>query len=178
MSRISKAQELARTQLKTTASIELPPDQMAMRMMSLLQGAIGWDGFRLFGVDSCTLLINRLLAASDNDGWARKEWLRDVYLSGDALPYIELPNILRAGLRGVAYQDRQEHSWGYPREWLSGVSADAHWRYFHESRSPAGGVLLAGFAHGNRWIAALQAYRRDANAPIRRGDVDFLKSAG
>jgi DNA-binding CsgD family transcriptional regulator len=178
MPRMTKAQEQARAQLKAAASSGLPPDQMAVRMMGALRGAIGWDGFRLFGVDSRTLLINRLLAASDNDAWARKEWLREVYLSNEALPYIELPTILRGGLRGVAYQDRQEQSWGYPREWLAGVSPDAHWRYFHESRSPAGGVLLAGFAQGSRWVAALQAYRRDADSPFRKGDVDFLKAAG
>jgi DNA-binding CsgD family transcriptional regulator len=177
MARVSRAQEFARTQMKTAASSGLPPDQMGMRMMDALRSAIGWDGFRLFGVDSSTLLINRLLAASDNDAWARKEWLREVYLSNEALPYIELPNILRGGLRGVAYQDRQEQSWGYPREWLSGVSAEAHWRYFHESRSPAGGVLLAGFAHGSQWVAAMQAYRRDSAAPFRRTDVEFLKTA-
>lgn len=163
--------------MRDAAASGLPPDRMAVWMMHALEGAIGWDGFRLFGVDSGTLLINRLLAASDNDAWARKEWLREVYLSNEALPYIELPTIMRGGLRSVAYQEHQEQSWGYPNDWLSSVSAEDHWRYFHDSRSPTGGVLLAGFAQGSRWVAALQAYRRDASMPFRRADVDFLKAA-
>lgn len=156
----------------------LAPEDVAARSMAALQGAISWDGYRLFGVDSQTLLINRLLAASDNDGWARREWLEEVYLVDDTVPYIQLPTILRSGLKGVAYQDRQEQSWGFPAPLLESVSADEHRRYFHESRSPSGGVLLAGFASNGRWIAALQAYRREPGAAFRPGDVEFLSRSG
>ncbi|MGH9176394.1 MAG: hypothetical protein ACRD1H_18640 [Vicinamibacterales bacterium] len=70
------------------------------------------DGFRLFEVDPATLLVNRLLAASDNDGWARREWLREVYLAADQLPYVELPTLMRLRLPVVASQPRQSECWG------------------------------------------------------------------
>jgi len=65
--RWSKPQESARRSIFALASSNLPLNELARRLMAELQGAIGWDGYRLFGVDPKTLLINRLLAASDND---------------------------------------------------------------------------------------------------------------
>ncbi|MGE3798811.1 MAG: helix-turn-helix transcriptional regulator [Thermomicrobiales bacterium] len=178
MARLTKVQALAKHELRLAAESGLLPPQLASKMMTSLERAIGWDGFRLFGVDQRTLLINRLLAASENDSWARREWLQDVYLAEETLPYIQLPTILRTGLRGVAYQERQEISYGYPAAMLSPVSPNHHWRYFYESQSPVGGVLLAGFAHGKSWVAVMQAYRRDPAKPFRPGDVEFLKHAG
>ena len=118
------------------------PTGSALRLLAPLEQAIGWDGYRLFGVDSRTLLINRLLSASDNDRVARREWLEEVYLDQRTLPYLQLSEILRARLKAVAYQPKQEQSWGYPR--------------FHAGRyrcAPALVVLLR-IAKSGGWHAA------------------------
>ncbi len=137
--------------------------------MAAVQEAVPADGFRLFGVDPGTLLVNRLLAASASDGWARLEWLREVYLAAEPLTYLELPTLMRANLPAVAFHDRQETCWGYPPAALGGISARDHHRLFHELRSPVGGTLLAGFPGNGVWVAALQSYRRDPDRPFRAG---------
>ncbi|MCC6945219.1 MAG: helix-turn-helix transcriptional regulator [Thermomicrobiales bacterium] len=175
MPRFSRIQQEVASELRALVTSAMLPQPLAAQAMASLERAIGWDGYRLFGVDHRTLLINRLLAASDNDGWARKEWLQEVYLVDETLPYIQLPTILQSGLRGVAYQERQDESWGYPESMLERVSAEEHYRYFFESRSPVGGVLMAGFSARGRWLAALQTYRRDTGQAFTPGEVDFLR---
>jgi DNA-binding CsgD family transcriptional regulator len=174
MPRLSKAQDLARRRLGDLAAAGLPPRRLTGQAARALEGAIGWDGYRVFGLDERTLLINRLLGSSDNDADARLEWLREVYL---AIPtqYAELPELARAGLRGVAFQERQDQCWGYAPAQLSQIEPDAHYRHYHEYRSPVGGSLLGIFRDGNRPVAALQAYRRDPRRQFRAGDVAFLQ---
>jgi DNA-binding CsgD family transcriptional regulator len=146
-------------------------------MLVPLELAVGWDGYRLFGVDSRTLLINRLLAASDNDQFARREWLEEVYLDERTLPYLRLPEILRARLKAAAYQPRQEQSWGYPAAMLEGVDPRHHWTYYFESESPVGGTLHGAFESDGRQLAVLQAYRRDPDRPFRPKDVALMQAA-
>jgi len=165
----------ARRRIADLAASGLPPEPLAARLMAAVAEAVPHDGFRLFGVDPQTLLVNRLLAASQEDGWARLEWLQEVYLAAGPLGYIELPNLMRAGLPAVAFQDRQELCWGLPPDLLAAVTPRAHHDRFHEIRSPVGGTLLAGFAAGGRWMAALQAYRRDPDRPFRAGEVAFVR---
>jgi DNA-binding CsgD family transcriptional regulator len=166
-----------RLRLRSEALSNLPPGPLAARMMEALEEAIGWDGYRLFGVDPATLLINRLLAASDNDAWARREWLHHVYLTNERVPYIELPNVMRARLAAAAFQESQETSWGFPRELTESVAPSVHRQHYHESGSPVGGVLLAGFSRHDRWIAILQAYRRDHGCHFRPEHVALLRAA-
>ena len=141
--------------------------------MQAIGEAIGWDGFRLFGLDPATLLVNRLLAASENDVEARLEWLREVYLAIPT-PYAELPELARRGLRSVAFQEQQDRCWGYPPELLAHIAPKEHYRHYHEWRSPVGGTLLAILRHGNEPVAALQAYRRDPKRQFRASDVAFV----
>src|SRR5690606_26550831 len=112
MPRLSRAHEHARRRINDLAASGLSAPTLAARITATLQEAIGWDGYRLFGIDERTMLVNSLLAASENDADARLEWLREVYL---AIPttYAELPELARSGLRGVAFQERQEECWGY-----------------------------------------------------------------
>ena len=145
-------------------------------LIGALERAIGWDGYRLFGVDPRTLLINRLLSASDNDHRARREWLEEVYLDDRTLPYLQLPAIIRARLRGVAFQPTQEQSWGYPSAMLSGIEPEHHRSYYYESESPIGGTLHGAFDANGRQIAVLQAYRRDPNAHFRPKDVALIQT--
>ena len=105
MPRWSKAQETARWSIEALASSEFTLNEVSHRTMAALRGAVGWDRYRLFGVDPRTLLINGLIAASDNDDWARDEYLSEVYLAADRLNYIELPFLMRAKLPAVAFQD-------------------------------------------------------------------------
>lgn len=175
MPRLSKSQDSARRAILDAAASGYGPDTLGRRLMQALTAAIPVDGFRLFAVDSGTLLINRLLAASNSDGWARAEWLHDVYLRADELGYIELPVLMHSGLTAVAMHETQETCWGYRPEVLERVDPANHRRLFHELRSPVGGTLLACFPADGKWVAALQAYRRDPKMPFKPGDVAFVQ---
>lgn len=177
MPRLSKDHAQALASVRAVAGRSHMPDRLGQELLVPLERAIGWDGYRLFGVDSATLLINRLLSASDNDRAARREWLEEVYLDERTLPYLRLPEILRARLKAAAYQSRQEHSWGYPAAMLEGTDPRNHWTYYFESESPVGGTLHAAFESNGRQIAVLQAYRRDPNRSFRPRDVSLMQAA-
>ena len=177
MPRLSKAHAQTLMAVRAIANRALPPDRMGQTLLQPLEHAIGWDGYRLFGVDSRTLLINRLLAASDNDRVARREWLEAVYLDERTLPYLRLQQILRARIRAAAYQPNQNQSWGYPSSMLETVDPDSHWTYYFESQSPIGGTLHAGFESNGRQVAVLQAYRRDPGSSFRPKDVALMQAA-
>jgi DNA-binding CsgD family transcriptional regulator len=174
MPRLSRAHEHARRRINDLAASGLSATTLATRISATLQDAIGWDGYRLFGLDERTMLVNSLLAASENDADARLEWLREVYL---AIPtsYAELPELARSGLRGVAFQERQEECWGFSTRQLSLVDPEDHYRHYHEFRSPVGGTLLAIFRDRQRPVAAMQAYRRDPNRQFRASAVQFVQ---
>ncbi|MCA9860956.1 MAG: hypothetical protein KC438_14600, partial [Thermomicrobiales bacterium] len=177
MPRLSKDHAQALAEVRSIASRPFAVDQMGRELLRPLQRAIGWDGYRLFGVDSRTLLINRLISASDNDRDARREWLEEVYLDQRTLPYLQLPVIARARLKGVAYQPKQDESWGYPSAMLESIDPHKHWIYYHESESPIGGTLHATFESAGRQVAVLQAYRRDLNRAFRPKDVALMQAA-
>ncbi len=174
--RLTQRQQAAGRAIERLGGSGLPPTQLAQHICSALSSAIPNDGYRLFGIDPSTTLVNRLLAASDTDAWARREWLRDVYLTADTLPYVELPTLMRLRLPVVASQSRQSACWGYPTDVLNQLSADAHERAFHELGSPVGGTILASFRSRGSWVAAMQLYRRDPDSPFTRSDVAFLRS--
>lgn len=176
MPRLSQAQRAARQSILDLAASNLAPEPLANRFAAALLGAIPADGFRVFGVDPGSLLINRLLAASDSDAWARAEWLREVYLQSGDFSHIELPMLMQAGLTAVASHETRETCWGYTPRLLERLSPAEHRRLFHELRSPVGGTILACFPSDGRWVGAMQAYRRDPNRPFRAGDVGFVRS--
>jgi len=154
----------------------MAPIELSRQIGAALSHAIANDGYRLFGIDSSTLLVNRLLAASDNDDRARRVWLHEFYLTADQIPYVELPNLMRMRLPVVASQPQQAISWGYPTEVISRLTPDEHERAFHEIRSPHGGTILASFASRGSWVAAMQMYRRDPSSPFSRSDIAFVRS--
>ncbi len=94
MPRLSRAHEHAKRQINDLAAAGLPPKRLTIQIADTLEDAIGWDGYRMFGLDGQTLLINELLGASVNDAEARLEWLREVYLAMPT-PYAELPELAR-----------------------------------------------------------------------------------
>lgn len=172
--RLSQPQQRARRRIEQLAARALAPVELGRRLMLALGEALPSDGFRLFGTDPGTLLVNRLLAASDDDSWARDEWLREVYLASEPLTYIELPNLMRLGLSASAVHERQADSWGFPRPVLDQLTEHEHYMAFHELRSPVGGTLFGCFHATGRWVAAAQLYRRDKARPFLRTDVAFL----
>jgi len=173
--RLSQPQQRTRQRIEQLATRSLTPPELGRHIMQALAEALPNDGFRLFGVDPGTLLVNRLLAASNDDVWARDEWLRDIYLAADPLPYIELPNLMRLNLHAVAAQERQSESWGYPQPVLAQLTEREHYLAFHELRSPVGGTIFGCFQADGRWLAAAQLYRRDRDRPFLRTDVAFLR---
>ena len=173
MPRLSHTHDQARRRIIDLANSGLPAVRLASQISTVLQEVIGWDGFRLFGLDPQTLLVNSLLAASENDADARLEWLREVYL---ALPtqYAELSELARSGSMSVAFQERQSECWGFSGRQLADVSPDEHYRQFHAYRSPVGGTILSVFHNQRQPFAAVQAYRRDPKRQFRRSDVQFM----
>ena len=178
MARMTRVQTETRARLATIATLAVPPDQTAVLIAEALRQAIGWDGFRLFGIDPGTRLINRVLAASAEDHGARDEWLRDVYLRADryGLGFIELDYLHRARLPAVAFADELERCFGYPAATLGAQSAREFRTAFVRNQAPVGGSLLANFTAGDRWVAAFQAYRRERGTSFRAGDVAFVRS--
>jgi DNA-binding CsgD family transcriptional regulator len=163
-----------RAHLARLAARGLAPEPLASGIADAIQRVIPGDGYRFFALDPTTLLVTRLLAASDDDGWARLEWLRDIYLLSEPLSYIEHDRLARWNLPVVAVQPCQEACWGYRPELLAQVSPREHRASYEMLRSPAGGALVAQFATQGRWVAALQLYRRDRRATFTPDDVLLL----
>jgi DNA-binding CsgD family transcriptional regulator len=172
---MSKQQSEAISKVRDAAATLLLPLPLARQIMDAIALAIPFDGYRFFQIDPGTLLISRLLDASDNDLDPRNEWLRDVYLRSGRLSYIELPEQMRSGLTSVALHDRQETSLGLKRSMTHAISPKEHYELFHELRSPTGGTIFGTFQANGVWVAALQAYRRDGLPGFRASDVEFLR---
>ena len=178
MARLSKNQERALAKMRDAAASGLNPLPLARRFMSALSLAIPFDGYRFFQIDPQTLLISRLLDASENDRDPRGEWLGEVYLRSGDLTYIELPEQMRAGVTSLALHDVQNRSFGLTPAMRASITPETHYERFHELRSPTGGTLFGTF-HANRlWVAALQAYRREDSPSFRRTDVEFMRLIG
>jgi DNA-binding CsgD family transcriptional regulator len=172
----SRTQRVAREQIARLAARGLSPEPLAARIVAAIQQVIPGDGYRLFCLDPTTRLVNRLLAASDNDGWARLEWLRDFYLATDPISYIEHQQLTRLDLPVVTVHMRQDYCLGYRADVLGQVSPRDHTRAFHELQSPVGGALLLTIPARGRWIAALQLYRRETGHPFTEDDVTLVRS--
>lgn len=174
MPRLSHAQFTAKRRIDDAAAAGSSPERLGRQVMRAIQIAIPADGYRLFGIDPGARLVNRVLAASENDGWARVEYLQTNYLAYPEM-YTELSNVIAAGLAVAAFQQKQSESWGYPREMLGRLSPEEHARYFHEMNSPVGGCLQATFRAHGEMVAAMQIYRRDSHTPFKPTDVAFLR---
>ncbi len=170
MPRLSHAQDATRQRLAGLIAAGLTPDQFGCRLLEALETALPSDGARLLGIDPATLLVNRTIAASENDAWARGAWLREAYLASGPLTYIDFPTIMQAGLTAVAFHERQSECWGYTADLLAPVPERLHLHAFHENQAPVGGTLLASIPSGTadrHWIAALQIYPVTQSAHLR-----------
>ena len=176
MPRLSSQQEEARRRIVDVAARGLPVERLAARLMEEIRQAIPVDGYRLFGIDPATRMINRVLAASDNDGWARLEYLQTIYLAYGPEVYSELSNVIKIGTPVAAFHEDQTICFGYPRAVLSSMSAKEHYRLFHDMQSPPGGGIQSTFWANGQVVAAMQIYRREMRAAFRAGDVALLQA--
>ncbi len=175
MPRLSHAQEVTRERVNRLAVSSLAPEQLGAKLLGALQHAIPSDGQRLFGVDPGSLLFNRLLAASEDDSTARREWLRNTYLATHPLTDLTFPGLMRAGLTSVAFHPRIDTCWGAPPSLFGRLADPEHYRAYHEVGMPSGGVLHACFAANGVWIAALGLYRWTPGHLFKPTDVAFLR---
>jgi DNA-binding CsgD family transcriptional regulator len=173
--RLSTLHEQARRRIIDAASRGLAIDRLSDSVMGELQRAIPIDGYRLFGIDPATRLVNRVLAASANDGWARLEYLQTIYLAFGPEVYSELSNVLKAGIPVAVFDEDQSLCFGYPRSMLAAMTPREHYRLFHEMSSPPGGGIQVAFSAHGQVIAALQIYRREMASSFRASDVAFLR---
>jgi hypothetical protein len=174
MPRLTRVQEESRRRIARLAQCAVLPARLAGELLDALTHAVPNDGRRLFGVDPATLLINRLLAASSNDDQARMEWLREFYLVEGTIPFMQFPNLMRAGLPVVSMHDSQERCWGVPPDMLYELPSRDFYRAYHEGQTPVGGAIHVSLYSEGRWIAALQMYRRDARSPFQPTEVSFV----
>ncbi len=65
--RLTQSQNTTRATIARLASSALSPLGLAERIGAALSVAMPNDGYRLFGLDPTTMLVNRLLAASGSD---------------------------------------------------------------------------------------------------------------
>jgi DNA-binding CsgD family transcriptional regulator len=175
MARMSRIQQVTSQRLKQLVDRRLSVEKLGVLIVDALSHALPHDGYRLMGIDPQSRFINRVLAASENDEWARRDWFRSAYLASDLLSYIEPPNLMQWGLTSVAVQDRQEKCWGFPKEVLNCTTSTEHYAAFYQNECPLGGTLIGTFSASGSWIATLQLYRRELNLPFQRTDVSLLK---
>src|SRR6478609_9673050 len=98
MPRRPLAHERIRTELTQAATLAETPAEFGAAVLAILQGAIGCDGARMFGVDPGTLLLNRLIAATELDEPFRGHWLRHIYLAGADDGYFAPHELMRSGV--------------------------------------------------------------------------------
>lgn len=175
MPRLSRAEDEARRRVAELAARGPAPTDLAGRLLSVLDRVVPSDGGRIFAVDPATLLIKRLLGASDDDEAAREEWLREVYLNTPEVEFGQFPWLMRAGISVVALQERPETSWGYPASLRNRLPAAAWRETYHRYASPPGGCLLVSLRDGGQWVATLGLHRRQAGASYRVGEVELLR---
>lgn len=174
MPRLSRAQQGARKQIVGLVGSGLYPGRLASKLLAALLEAVPADGGGLGGLDTATLLTNRVLAIVPGSLSLVPGFYRNVYLQ-DPVPALLRPALMRAGLPVVVLHRRLERSLGLPPSLLRVVSEAEEYRAFYAARLQPGGSLRAAFAADGQWIAQLELMRRDSARPFGAGDVEFLR---
>src|SRR5215475_2025286 len=156
MPRLSRVQRDAHQQLRYLANSDLLPEPLGDRLLGVLHRAIPAEGQVLFGVDSVSLLFNRLLAGP---GHKLGNWLEHIYLVREPRFGLTFPSMMQRQCSVMALHDRIETSWGTSPDLFHPLSAREYYHCYHEIASPAGGILRACFAARGEWIAALEIMR-------------------
>lgn len=200
MPRMSRVQEHARQHIVSLSRQSLLPDDLTARILQILREALPSDMHMMFGVDSPSLLFNRLFGAGSEPGGGAAEWLRSryafepelpdassdylharawlehVYLHGEgSFIDITFPTLMRTGLHVVALRDRPEECWGVPEQLVKEPRASDFQRAYHEGMNPPGGGLRACFSIDGQWVAAYQLARLDPAVEVRLADLAFIR---
>ncbi|HEY7032119.1 MAG TPA: helix-turn-helix transcriptional regulator [Thermomicrobiales bacterium] len=180
MTRLSRPQEAARRQIANLAVEGHLPDELGRRLLAALAIAVPNDGQRLWTVDSASLILNRLVAASAGDEAFRLRWLKAFYLGPgtEAVPYFAPHELMRRGAVAVAYDERQDRMHGVPPSLCEPVPPEVHYRAYHDAATPAGGSLRLCLRAGSRWVGMLDTVRREARTPLAPTDFAFLRLVG
>jgi DNA-binding CsgD family transcriptional regulator len=175
MPRLSRAQDQSRRQIDRLASLGLPPDDLARRLLNALAEAIPADGHALWGLDPGSLLFNRVLALSGTMVAHTPPFLRDIYLR-EPIPGIRHPQLMGAGVTAVVLHERAETSWGLPRAALGAMTSDDYAIAYRTAAGPRGGLQRAFFGWSQEWRVALEIVRYAPEWPFQRSDVAFTRS--
>ncbi len=178
MPRRPLAHERIRTEVTQAGTLAATPEDFGRAVLGVLHHAIGYDDARLFGVDPGTLLLNRLIAATEPDAPFRGHWLRHIYLAGAEDGYFAPHELMRVGVASISYHPDQTRCWGLPESLRGRFSEDAHTNYFHETRTPVGGSMRLCLRARGAWIGMLDIVRRDYGSPLSAADYTLLKDLG
>ena len=154
----------------------LPADQVGSLLLQTLRQAIACDHQVLFGVDSTSLLFNRLLALQEQHQQGCFRWLETTYLVNEPCVGITFPAMMRTHISALVLHDRFETSWGTSSDLFHPLSPRSYSRQYHEIDTPSGGILRACFARDGQWIAALEMHRQDSHRPFAPKDLAFMRT--
>jgi DNA-binding CsgD family transcriptional regulator len=175
MARLSRAQQGVRDQILQLEGRSLLPEAAGNRLLALLQLVIPADSGVLFGIDPNSLLFNRILAINEGFLSGRLWWLQNIYLTGEPIPELTFPGLMRANLSAVSMHDLPQKSLGIPPDFLGSLAPTTWQRIYYETLTPDGGLLRGCFAANGRWIAALELFRLDTGKPFHPTDVGFVR---
>ena len=164
---------------------DAPPDDVAAEVADGLRSVLGWDGVRIFSVDPATLLIGRLLAASERDADQRQRWLREGYRAAERVPFgsFGVEARMRMGVRAITFYEDLDQSYGMPAAIRATYDpkryVESHYTHVIEYHPGVtiDGNLLKNFPDGQRWVAFMQAYRVSGRRAFRASDVAFAQFA-
>jgi DNA-binding CsgD family transcriptional regulator len=174
MARLPQRGHRALEHLRLVASDASSAGLVAQRALGVIEAAVPFDEGAIFGVDSASLVFNRLLAYRGLDRAGLHDWIRDVYLVAAEPAPMHFPTLLARG-GGVACYHEDVERWlrvSPPR--VSARELRRAWRMWD---SPPGGALRYGLAHRRRWIAALQLARLEPGSGFRPGELEILDRA-
>jgi DNA-binding CsgD family transcriptional regulator len=180
MPTLSRVQATAWQRIREVAAGGHAPEDLGSRLLASISIAVPNDGQRLWTVDSSSLILNRLVAASAGDGPYRHRWLREFYASADldAVPYFAPHELMQFGATAVAYRERQDRSLCLPPDLRERVAPDVHYHRYHDALTPIGGSIRLCLRVGPRWVGMLDTVRREARPPLAPTDFAFLRLIG
>ncbi len=179
--RLTRGQLTALERVTAALDSEDGPEQVTADVIGALRSVVGWDGYRVISVDPETLVLGRLLAASEQDAQQRRRWLEFGYQREEHVPFgsFGMEARMRAGVRAITFHESLDQSFGLPAAMRSEFDPVAfrerhvsHIREYHPNVTIDGNLLVS-FPDGGRWVATMQAYRANGARPFRATDVAF-----
>src|SRR5688500_1279879 len=113
MPRLTRAQAEARARIVELAQRGWSPERLAVGVLAAVLRAVPADGAGLSGLDSTTLLYNRLLAMTPGYEPNAQHSLSRVYLT-DPLTILTPPGMMRARIPALVVSERLDPALGIP----------------------------------------------------------------